>query len=253
MTEQQWYPKTYSRHAAYVSDLGAPLIDMLTLEPESRVLDLGCGDGRLTQKLIERGLRVTAIDSSAEQVDAAKALGVDARRLDACEMNYESAFDAVFTNAVLHWITDTSTVLQCVHRSLVSEGQFVGEFGGEGNVYALYSTLEKILVSRAYEAEEFMSPKYFPSAEEFSNKLENNGFEVESIELFERPTPLSGDIANWYQVFAQKAHARILETEWREIMDEIREELRPRLYDRVNSCWTADYVRLRFSARKIHP
>jgi trans-aconitate methyltransferase len=251
MTEQQWHPQTYSKHAEFVSELGAPLIDLLSIKPGGRVLDLGCGDGRLTQKLVDAGYRVTAVDSSAQQIEAAKSRGINAFCMNACELSFDQEFEAVFTNAALHWITDTDSMLFRVGQSLVAGGQFVGEFGGKGNVNALYSILENVLVSRGYESEEFMSPKYFPSAEEFSDKLECHGFTVESIELFERPTPLSGDIANWYQVFAQKAHARIPETKWREIMDEIRDDLRPLLYDSDRLSWVADYVRLRFSARKM--
>jgi len=116
--------------------------------------------------------------------------------MDACKLSFNQEFDAVFINAALHWITETDSMLHCVQQSLIANGNFVGEFGGKGNVYALYSALENILVSRGYESEEFMLPKYFPSTEEFSDKLENNGFKVEFIEVSERPTPLSGDIAN---------------------------------------------------------
>lgn len=183
MTEQLWHPQTYSKHAEFVSELGTPVIDLLSIRPGGRVLDLGCGDGRLTQKQVEAGYRVTAVDSSSQKIEAGKARGIDAYRMDACKVSFNQEFDAVFSSAALQWITDTDSMLHCVQQSLIANEQCFGEFGGRGNVYELYSALENILVSRGYASEEFMSPMYLPFAEECSDNLENNGLKVESIEF----------------------------------------------------------------------
>ena len=134
---QTWDPNEYARHARFVSDLGQPVVDLLNPKRGERVLDLGCGDGALTEKLVTAGCHVVAVDSSPEQVWAALERGLDARIVDATALGFNSEFDAVFSNAVLHWITEPDTVLQEIRSALVPGGRLVAEFGGAGCVASI--------------------------------------------------------------------------------------------------------------------
>ncbi len=248
MTEQRWDPEQYARNARFVSDLGEPLLELLAPRPGERVLDLGCGDGALTEKLVAAGCVVTAVDGSAEQVAAAKARGLDARVERAESPPFRGGFEAVFSNAVLHWVRDQHAALDGVARALEPGGRFVGELGGEGCVQAIRRALHDALARRGIDASA-RDPWFFPSADRYEELLVEHGFAVELLELFPRPTPLPGDIAGWLATFAQPFLHGLDDDARESVVDEAREALRPLLHE-AGRGWVADYVRLRFAARK---
>jgi SAM-dependent methyltransferase len=241
-----WSASRYGAHARFVSDLGAPVLEMLAPRPGERILDLGCGDGALTARLAERGCIVVGVDSSEDMVAAARARGIDARLLDAHELPFEGEFDAVFSNAALHWMKEPSRVVAGVRRALRPGGRFVGEMGGCGNVAAIERALLAAVRRRGLEVE---SPWYFPRPEEYRRVLAAGGFEVLHVELFERPTPLPGDIRDWLETMPQPYTAAVPLEERRAFIVAVAERLRPLLCDAAGR-WTADYVRLRFAAAK---
>lgn len=245
-TEQKWNPEGYDRHARFVSELGMPVVDLLSPAPGERILDLGCGDGVLTVKLAERGCKVVGIDASPEMIDAARSLGLDARVMDSNALAFEQEFDAVFSNAALHWMKDPEAVIASVWRALKPGGRFVGEMGGHGNVAAIVGALEKALVVRGLDV---TSPWYFPRPEEYRGLLGEAGFKVESIELFPRPTRLPGDVGGWLETFAQTYIKAVPEEERPALTAEVVTALRPVLVDEHGD-WFADHVRLRFRAVK---
>ncbi len=240
-----WDAGQYARDSRFVSDLGEPLIELLAPLKGERILDLGCGDGALTEKLAARGCSVVGIDSSASMVAAACARGLDCRIADAAALPFRVEFDGVFSNAALHWMLDPDAVLAAVARALKPGGKFVGEFGGAGNVEAIARALRAALAGRGADFDE-LSPWYFPSREEYRGRLERAGFRVTAMELFARPTPLPGDISAWLKIFA----APFIEAlgGGADACDELRERLRPDLWD--GGKWTVDYVRLRFAAAR---
>jgi SAM-dependent methyltransferase len=243
---QTWDPERYARNARFVADLGAPVLDLLDPRPGERVLDLGCGDGALTEKLVAVGCRVVGVDGSAEQIEAARARGLDARVMDGQELEFEGAFDAVFSNAALHWMRRADAVIDGVWRALVPGGRFVGELGGQGCVARIVAALESALARRGAPA---APPWFFPSAEEYSGRLEKRGFRVESARLIPRPTPLPGDVTDWLETFAERFLVAVPSEERPVLLEEVREDLRPHLCD-GEGVWTADYVRLRFAATR---
>ena len=245
---QRWDPERYARNARFVAELGAPLLELLEPQPGEQVLDLGCGDGALTEKLLEAGCRVVAIDTSPEQVAAARARGLDARVASAEALPFAEEFDAVFSNAVLHWVRDADAALAGVYRSLRAGGRFVGEMGGDGCIGSIREALGSALERRGIDADA-LDPWYFPNDREYRERLERHGFVVRSLRLFERPTPLPGDISGWLETFAQPFLSAVSEQERGEVVAEIRDLLRPQLYD-PSSGWVADYVRLRFVATR---
>lgn len=246
---QRWNPEQYAENARFVSDLGMPVVELLSPQLGERILDLGCGDGALTIKLLNFGCEVVGVDSSPEMVAAARALGFDARVMDGQTLQFENEFDAVFSNAALHWMKEPQAVIDGVWRALKPGGRFVGEFGGDGNVSAIVTAIKSALTSRGLAVS---SPWFFPRPEEYRKLLEAGGFAVQGIDLIPRPTPLPSDVAGWLETFAQPYVGILPAAEKPSLIAEVVEALRPVLYD-ANGNWVADYVRLRFSATRPNP
>jgi len=245
---QTWDPENYARNARFVSDLGMPVVELLAPKSGERILDLGCGDGALTAKLVAMGCEVVGVDSSPEQIEAARALGLDARVADCQTLEFQSEFDACFSNAALHWMRQPDNVIAGASRALKPGGRFVGEFGGFGCVEKIRSALIAALNRRGIDGVA-ADPWYFPRAEEYRARLESRGFTIISIALFPRPTPLPGDITCWLTTFTQSFLATLPPDARPSYIDEVREALRPQLSD-SQGFWNADYVRLRFFAAK---
>lgn len=249
MTHKTWSPERYRREAGFVSELGAPVLDWLAPRAGERILDLGCGDGVLTEKITARGATVVGIDASPEMAAAAGRRGLDARLLAAEQMAFDGEFDAVFSNAALHWMRDTDAVLARVYRALRPGGRFAGEMGGAGNVAILYDALAITLRRFEPGAPHPASTLYFPAPEPFRARLAAAGLEAERLEHFARPTPLPSGIIAWYETFAGEWLERIPPDARAAAFADLQERLRPQLYDPAQG-WHADYVRLRFLARR---
>lgn len=245
---QTWNAEKYSKHARFVSDLGMSVVDLLAPSRGERILDLGCGDGVLTKKLVDAGCNVVAVDASAEMIAAAKALGLDARVMDGHALQFNAEFDAVFSNAVLHWLKKPEKVIAGVWRALKPGGRFVGEFGGSGNVATIVTSLECALRERGIDPKP-VNPWYNPTAEEYGSLLAARGFSVNTIALFPRPTPLPDHLIGWLETFAQPFAAVLPQLSRSVFFEEVAALCRAKLCDSEGR-WHADYVRLRFSATK---
>jgi trans-aconitate methyltransferase len=245
---QTWDPERYSKNARFVSDLGLPVVELLNPKPGERILDLGCGDGALTQKIASLGCRIVGIDSSAAQVEAVRRMGIEAFVMEAEALPFDQEFDAVFSNAVLHWIKRTDQMIAGVCRALKPGGRFVAEMGGHGCVAKIVAALDAALSRRGIKADE-LNPWYFPTVAEYQVRLERGGFEVTSIALFPRPTPLPGNITGWLETFAESFTSVLPLPERPKFILEVQEALRPESCGKDGQ-WTADYVRLRFAATR---
>lgn len=248
-SRQNWHPERYARNARFVSDLGMPVVELLAPKPGERILDLGCGDGELSAKIASFGASVVGADSSPELVAKARARGIDARLVDGHELAFGPEFDAVFSNAALHWMLEPDAVLDGVQRALRPGGRFVGEFGGGGNVATIVNALIAALDRRGLDGRGAV-PWYFPSEGEYGDRLAAKGFAVAHIALIPRLTPLPGDIGGWLETFAESFLSMVPESQRQAFVREVSDALRPALYDDYKEAWTADYVRLRFDARK---
>jgi len=246
---QTWDPDTYAKNARFVSDLGSPVLELLSPQPGERILDLGCGDGVLTKKIADLGCEVVGIDSSAAQVEAAKKLGVEVHVLSGEELPYREEFDAVFSNAVLHWIQRADAMLEGVYRALRPSGRFAAECGGYGCVNKIRTALVQALDRRGVDGESRV-PWYFPTPGDYATRLERAGFRVDSIALIPRPTPLPGDIVGFLDTFGHSFLAGLSGKAREDYLQEVREVLRPQLVG-ADGVWVADYVRLRFLATKV--
>jgi len=246
---QTWNPERYARHARFVSELGMPVVELLAPRAGERILDLGCGDGALTLKLVEMGCEVVGVDGSAAQIEAARQLGLDARVMNAERLSFDAEFDAVFSNAALHWMKQADAVIAGVWRALKPGGRFVAECGGYGCVATIKAALVAALDRRGLDGDAAV-PWYFPTVEDYGARLTAQGFDIKSIALFPRPTPLPGDITGWLETFAESFTAVLPVAERAAFIEEVRDALRPALCD-AKGQWTADYVRLRFAAEKL--
>jgi SAM-dependent methyltransferase len=245
---QTWDPERYARNARFVTDLGMPVIDLLAPRPGERILDLGCGDGVLAAKLAEMGCEIVGVDASEMQVAAARKLGLDARVIAGQALPFHDEFDAVFSNAALHWMLRPDEVIAGVWRALRRGGRFVAEMGGHGNVETIRAALVNALRRRSIDGESLV-PWFFPTVQDYSARLRKAGFVISYISLFPRPTPLPGDLALWLENFAEDFLRALPPAQRPSYIEEVREALRPKLCD-ANGNWTADYVRLRFAAQK---
>ncbi|MEX0808726.1 MAG: class I SAM-dependent methyltransferase [Dongiaceae bacterium] len=248
---QHWDPNRYQRNAGFVPALGEAVLEWLDPKPGERILDLGCGDGVLTEKLVARGAIVVGVDASAEQIAAAQGRGLDARVMDGARLAFDRPFDAVFSNAALHWMRDPDAIIQGVARALKPSGRFVGEFGGKDNVSAIVNALAAVLGRRGIDAAA-LNPWYFPDKGEYRMRLQRHGFVVERIERFARPTPLPGEIEGWLETFAESFLAAVPPRDRPALLAEVAGEAAPLLRDAAGG-WHADYVRLRFAARLASP
>ena len=242
---QTWSAEGYARNARFVADLAGDAVALLAPRAGVRILDLGCGDGALTARIAESGAAVVGVDAAPEFVAAARARGLDVRLQDGAALSFAREFDAVFSNAALHWMRDPHAVAAGVARALRPGGRFVGELGGHGNVAAIVVALHAVLARYGLDGAA-LSPWYFPTADVYRAVLEAHGFGVREIALHPRPTPLPTDITGWLRTFAGPFFGALPVADRDAALDETRALLQPVLYD--GERWTADYVRLRFAA-----
>ena len=244
---QHWSARRYAETAHFVPALGAPVLDLLAPQKDERILDLGCGDGVLTKKIAAAGAEVVAVDAAPEMVAAARARGLDARLVAGQDLAFESEFDAVFSNAALHWMRPIEAVLRGVRRALKPGGRFVAEMGGHNNTAAIMVAMRAVLSKRGLDALK-LSPWYFPSEAAMRTRLEAAGFAVEEMALIPRPTVLDAGLDAWLDTFTGDLLGALPEVERPAARAEIVDLCRPILVDERGT-WIADYVRLRFRAR----
>jgi SAM-dependent methyltransferase len=244
---QNWRAGCYSEHAHFVPALGQPVLELLKPSPGECILDLGCGDGVLTEKIAASGAAVVGVDGAPDMVNAAKNRGLDARVMDGINLCFNSEFDAVFSNAALHWMkSDPDAVIAGVARALKPGGRFVAEMGGHGCIAAITVAIVAVMARYGIDVRPII-PWYFPTADDYRARLVRSGFIVDYIELIPRPTPLPTNMAGWLEVFAASFFALLPVEQRAAARDEVIEMLRLVLCDEQGR-WTGDYIRLRFAA-----
>ncbi|HUP39813.1 MAG TPA: methyltransferase domain-containing protein [Vicinamibacterales bacterium] len=243
----RWTSDSYRTHAAYVPTLGAAVFDLLTPRVGERILDIGCGEGSLTEKIAAAGATVVGVDASADMVAAARARGLDARLIDAERLAFAREFDAVFSNAALHWVRDHDAMLDGVHRALKPGGRFVAEFGGHGNIAAIQVAIRSVLAHRGWKTNVH---RYYATPAEYTMRLEAHGFAVGQIDLIPRPTPLPTGMRGWLETFERATLDALTPDQRESFLQEVEDLLREEVCDSYGN-WTAHYMRLRFLATAI--
>jgi trans-aconitate methyltransferase len=246
----RWNTGLYDDKHSFVWKHGAALLDLLAPQAGERILDLGCGTGHLTAKIAEAGAEVVGIDASSEMAAEARRLYPNIRFeiADARDFAFDQPFDAVFSNAVLHWVNEPEKAIACVQRTLKPGGRFVAEFGGRGNVKIIMSALDA--ASRVVGLGAWKHPWYYPGISEYASLLEQRGLEVTHAFLFDRPTPLEGEqgLRDWVKMFCGSLLGRVPPADHERFFRHVEEVVRPTLYR--DGQWSADYRRLRIVARK---
>jgi SAM-dependent methyltransferase len=246
---QRWSASDYAKNGRFVQELAGPVFAMLGARPGERILDLGCGDGALTVEIKALGAHVFGVDLSDELLAVARMKGLNVRKVDGHALDFVSEFDAVFSNAALHWMRKPSLVIAGVHRALRSRGRFVGELGGHGNVAAIATAMRAVGAARGGDPA-LVAPWFFPTGAEYGRFLTEGGFSVKNIELVPRPTPLKTGMEGWLRTFGRSFFDQFPVPERTEVVGEVLELLRPSLCDSRGQ-WTADHVRLRFFAERL--
>ena len=240
----QWDAADYARNGGFVPALGQAAFDLLDPQPGEAILDVGCGDGTLTLRIKQAGAEVVGIDDSLSMIGAARSRGLDARLMDAAQLKFVEAFDAVFSNATLHWVLDKERAARAIWFALKAGGRFAGEMGGEGNLAVLRQALDDELVARGYGPPTYAS-NWYPGVEEVVALYESVGFKELDARLVERPTVLEHGVAAWVLTFRAGWLDRA------GVPDDQRQTIADAVADRVGTT-TADYVRLRFIMRKAN-
>jgi trans-aconitate methyltransferase len=246
-----WDSGLYEDRHSFVWKAGADLLPMLDPKPGERILDVGCGTGHLTARIAEAGAHVEGLDSSVDMIGQARRNypKIPFWLANASSFTVDEPFDAVFSNAALHWVLDADSAVRCIASALKPGGRFVAEFGGKGNIRQLLRLTLGVLRSRGYAA---ANPWFFPSVAEYAAILERHGFEVRTAMLFDRPTPLDNPdtgLTDWLRMFGGVIFGGIPQKESDEILAEITAEARPLLFK--DGQWVTDYRRLRVQALRI--
>jgi len=244
-----WDPQRYQNQNSFVWQFGESLLELLKPRAGERILDIGCGTGQLTAEIARSGARVVGLDNSPEMLAEARKNfpGVTFEQADATSFRFEQPFDAVFSNAALHWVKDQASAAASIARALRPGGRFVAELGGKGCIASVAGALRAVLGPKA----DALCPWRFPSVGEFAPLLEQNGLEVHQAILFDRPTPLEGENAleDWLRMFAGVYFQDLSSEETRDALAQVTAHLRPSLF--LDGTWTLDYRRLRIVAHAL--
>jgi trans-aconitate methyltransferase len=251
MPNNNWDSSLYDQKHAFVFEYGKGLIPLLQPQPGELILDLGCGTGHLTQTIAESGAQVIGIDSSTSMIETAQITYPQLEFLvaDAKDFTFASPFDAIFSNATLHWIVEAEQVARCIAASLKHGGRFIAEFGGKDCVATIRTAIQKSFREQLHREVDF--GWYFPSIGEYASLLERHDLDVRSALLFERPTPLEDGemgLRNWIQMFGERVFHNVPDDVKQQILERTEEKTRDRLFN--NGQWVADYTRLRIVAYK---
>ncbi|HVB33334.1 MAG TPA: methyltransferase domain-containing protein [Patescibacteria group bacterium] len=247
----QWNAALYDAQYSFVWQRAADMLALLAPQAGERILDVGCGTGHLTAQIAAAGARVTGIDSSPEMIREARRRYSDLEFVvaDARDFQLDGRFDAVFSNAALHWIREPDRVAERIRMALKPGGRFVAEMGGRGNVQKLTGSLRRARAAMGVPLPEEALPWYFPSIGEYAAVLEARGLEVTFARLFDRPTPLDGaeaGLGNWIRMFGKSFTAGLAAEMQEELIGRVERELREELFQ--GGVWRVDYRRLRIVA-----
>jgi len=254
MAQSHWNPSLYDQKHSFVTEYGKELLSLLAPQPADRIIDLGCGTGHLTRMIADSGAYVMGLDNSPQMIESARQTypEIEFAFADVSDFAFDMKFDAVFSNATLHWVTRADEAAACISRALTRGGRFVAEFGGKGNTDNVVAAVEESI--RELTQREWRHGWYFPSIGEYAALLEKHGLAVRYAHLFDRPTKLEGadGMRNWLAMFCPGMFQQLDDGDdgaRRQVLNLIEKKLRDKQY--VDGEWYVDYRRLRIVADKL--
>jgi trans-aconitate methyltransferase len=253
VSEKRWDASAYDNKHSFVWKYGREVLELLAPREGERILDLGCGTGHLTSQIAAAGATVIGLDKSSTMIERARELYPDLRfeTADATSFHFDDPFDAVFSNAAIHWMKDQGGVADSVFKALKAGGRFVAEFGGKGNIQKLRSALREVLDAGGYGWDREATRRYYASIGEYATLLEAHGFRVTYAAHFDRPTKLDGNesgLQKWLEVFADNELAGVPADKRERVIKLVEQRLRPELFR--DGSWYLDYKRLRVVATR---
>ena len=254
LKSNKWDVELYNDKHNFVYEYGEELVRLLNPKAGEAILDLGCGSGQLSYQISRSKAKVIGIDSSKSMIESAKLKYPEINFFvkDASDFRFDKPFDAIFSNAVLHWVLESEKAVVSMKNNLKSGGRLVLEFGGKGNVETIIQSVRNVLKSKGYTKESKINNWYFPDVAEYKILLEKNGFEVEYAKLYERPTELTdteNGIKDWLMMFGNSFFKNLNDNVRNEILEMVQEDVKKDCF--VNGKWIADYKRIRILARKV--
>lgn len=247
----KWNSALYDQRHAFVFRYGEEVVALLNPQPGERILDIGCGTGHLTQQIAAAGAQVVGLDNSPDMIAAAQTSypGIEFVVADAADFRFAEPFDAIFSNAALHWVANAEQAMHCMARALKPGGRLVVELGGKGNIATIHNAMTAAIDAVAQLR---IDPgRHFPSVAEYAGLAERQGLAVTYAALIDRPTRLAdgaNGLRNWIAMFDQGVLSQIPADQHAEIIDRVEQATRARLF--VDGVWVADYKRLRMVAVK---
>lgn len=245
----QWNADLYDSNHSFVSKYGHSLLELLNPKPNEKILDLGCGTGDLTEQLFQKEANVIGIDKSPNMIAQAtkKYPHLNFSVQSATRLAFSNKFDAVFSNATLHWVKPPNLALTCIYESLEKGGRFVAEFGGKSNVQQITNGIINELKMAGFSFKEEQFPWYYPSIGEYTTLMENTGFRVVLAQHYDRPTSLNGidGLKNWIKMFGDSFFINIKDDMKNRIITNVVNHLKESLFDEKTNNWIADYKRIR--------
>ena len=254
LQDTTWNATLYDDKHNFVAKYGEDVVQLLAPQQGERILDLGCGTGYLTHLIAQAGARVVGIDNSPAMIHRAQAAypDLDFRVLSATDFTFDTPFDAIFSNATLHWVLDKETAIDHIAQALKPGGRLILEMGGKGNVEEIVVATRKVLNRHGYYSNAATQLWYFPSLSEYTTLLEKKGFRVRFAAHFDRPTELKdteNGIKDWIRMFGNAFFSNIPDSGIDTVLHEIQEMVRPTNYR--NGSWYGNYKRLRIAATKL--
>lgn len=246
----KWNAHGYTKDFQFVHQYGEDVLKLLDIDKSIKILDIGCGNGALTQKISDMGADVMGMDASKEMLEIAKHNYPELTFIqeDAVKFTLQEPVDAIFSNAVFHWIDNQDELLENISKALKINGHLVCEFGGYGCAETIHSTLEKAFEKRRLN---YKSNFYFPTIGEYTPILERHGLKVLYATLFDRKTELTGEngMKDWIEMFIVQPFKGLDKSLKDEIILETVQNVKPILYK--DGIWYVDYVRIRLKAQKV--
>jgi len=253
-SEKTWNAALYDDKNAFVWKHGRGVVELLAPQPGERILDLGCGTGHLTNQIARAGAEIIGIDISEAMISEARSLYPNLRFeiANATGFHFDEPFDAVFSNAAIHWMKDQPAVTQSIWNALKPGGRFVAEFGGKGNIGAIRAALTRAVNAAGERVNAEPFARYYPTIAEYATLLEAQGFRVTLANHFDRPTKLDNGeqgLRNWLETFTDNVIESLPPEKREVVISDVEEQLRSELFR--DGSWFADYKRLRIQAFRV--